>query len=343
MRLSTISFLTIVSLLFVSGCGDDEVPVIDQNQIAATTTGTNTTTGTATTPAQNVPATTTPAPATPNATPAPAASTPAPAQNTPAPAQSTPAPATPATTTPAPAATPPAQTPAAPPSNTNNQLAVEGQTAQQMVSATNSINKYLAYVPKGYNAQSSTKWPLVIFLHGQGEKGDNLNSVKNTALPRMAANAANNFQFLLISPQLRNNSGNWMAADLDKLLAEVKTKYNVDPERIILTGLSLGGGGAWDWALRSPQHFSAVVTIAGWGNPPLACALKNTPVWVFHGAKDNTVPILGNTNMVNALKACGGKVQFTIYPDLGHDSWTITYNNPEVIKWMLAQRKRINA
>ncbi len=340
MRLSTISFLTIASLLFVSGCGEDEVPVIEQNQVAtnpASATTTNTTVNTTPAPTTSTPTTPTSSPAqnTPTTTNTPAQNTPSTPAANPAPPQN-PAPPPAAPTPQAPAQT----QPAAP---SGNQLAVEGQTPQQMKTATASVSQYLAYVPKGYNAQPSTKWPLIIFLHGQGEKGDNLNIVKNTALPRMAANAANNFQFLLISPQLKYSSGNWMAGDLDKLLIEVKAKYNVDPERIIVTGLSLGGGGTWDWALRSPQHFAAVVPIAGWGNPPLACNLKNTPVWAFHGAKDNTVPILGDQNMVNTLKACGGgKVQFTIYPDLGHDSWTPTYNNPEVINWMLAQRKKIN-
>jgi predicted peptidase len=121
--------------------------------------------------------------------------------------------------------------------------------------------------------------------------------------------------------------------------------YNVDADRIYLTGISNGGFGAWHLALRNPELFAAVVPIAGGYKPDSEeipnniCDLKNVPIWIFHGAKDMVVPPYQSESLVNALKACDGQVQFTLYPDADHDSWTRTYDNPELYSWLLDHNK----
>jgi predicted peptidase len=119
------------------------------------------------------------------------------------------------------------------------------------------------------------------------------------------------------------------------LLDEVQSKYKVDPDRVYLTGLSMGGFGTWETATQYPERFAAIVPICGGGRPYTVARLKNLPTWVFHGEKDNVVPIKRSEEMVDALKKAGGDVKFTRYPEAGHDSWTETYNNPELYDWFL--------
>ena len=125
---------------------------------------------------------------------------------------------------------------------------------------------------------------------------------------------------------------------LNALLDEIVSKYAVDEDRIYLTGLSMGGFGTWSLATAYPERFAALAPICGRGNPEKAHVLKDIPVWVFHGAKDETVPPENSQQMVNALKECGADVQYTIYPDAGHDSWTETYNNPKLYEWFLEHK-----
>ena len=123
------------------------------------------------------------------------------------------------------------------------------------------------------------------------------------------------------------------------MLDEIQGKYKVDPDRVYLTGLSLGGFGTWETATQHPERFAAIAPICGGGRPFMARRLKNLPAWVFHGEKDPVVPIKRSEEMVEALKAAGGDVKFTRYPEAQHDSWTETYNNPQLYEWFL-QHKR---
>lgn len=200
-----------------------------------------------------------------------------------------------------------------------------------------SIKQYVAYTPKNYNQKD--KWPLVIFLHGMGEIGDDINKVKNVALPALSMRENTDFPFIIISPQLQINE-NWNVGDLNNFFDEVTKRYKVDRSQIILTGISLGGGGTWSWAENNPEIFAAAIPICGWGDINKACSIKNMPIWTFHGDQDGIVSINLTNIMVQALKACSGTPKFTIYKGVGHDSWTQTYNNSEVINWMMAQRKQ---
>ena len=128
------------------------------------------------------------------------------------------------------------------------------------------------------------------------------------------------------------------------LLDDVAARYVVDERRVYLTGLSMGGYGSWHLAAKHPGRFAAVVPICGggaWhaGFPSKVQVLRETPVWVFHGAKDGTVPLSESEVLVVKLRECGGDVRFTVYLEAGHDSWTDTYSNPELYEWLLAQRK----
>ncbi len=162
--------------------------------------------------------------------------------------------------------------------------------------------------------------------------------VKKHGIPKIVEQQED-FPFITVSPQCPYRFC-WMseADTLNALLDEVVATYAVDVDRIYLTGLSMGGYGAWYLGINYPERFAAIVPIAGGGDPEKACALKDVPVWVFYGAKDDVVLPEESEAMVNALKACGGDVRFTLYPDAHHDSWTRTYDNPELYEWLLKHR-----
>ncbi len=199
--------------------------------------------------------------------------------------------------------------------------------------------KYLLYLPKGYGEKKDQKWPLMLFLHGAGERGDDLSLVKKHGPPKLI-DQGKEFPFIVVSPQCPINS--WWPEQVDALTAlldEVQSKYAVDADRVYLTGLSMGGFGTWTLASRYPERFAAIAPICGGGDRYLVSRLKNVPAWVFHGEKDTTVPLQASKDMVDALKRAGGNVQFTTYPEAGHDSWTETYNNPKLYEWFLSHHR----
>lgn len=129
----------------------------------------------------------------------------------------------------------------------------------------------------------------------------------------------------------------------ESLLKIIEDNFPVDKNRVYLTGLSSGGAATWNLALRDSKHFAAIAPVSGYYSdisdevPKNISTLKEVPIWVFHGAKDPTVPVSRAEVVVNALKECGANVRFTLYPEAGHDSWTETYNNPELYTWMFEQ------
>lgn len=197
--------------------------------------------------------------------------------------------------------------------------------------------EYLLYIPEGY-AASSDDWPLVLFLHGAGERGTNLDLVKRHGPPKLA-DQGKKFPFILVSPQCPDYES-WSPRILESLLDDIESKYRVDRSREYVTGLSLGGAGTWKLAMESPERFAAIAPICGWGDTSSVCSLKDVPVWVFHGKKDQAVPIARSASLVRALKRCGGNVRFTEYPGAGHDAWTETYDNPLFYDWLLGQKKQ---
>lgn len=195
---------------------------------------------------------------------------------------------------------------------------------------------YLLYLPADLKCKE--KWPLMIFLHGAGERGSNVEKVKVHGPPKMVQDNPN-FEFIVVSPQCPTG-GWWQPETVSALIDEIEARYPVDASRIYLTGLSMGGFGTWALAAHEPDRFAAIAPICGGGDPVRhAYVIKDIPTWVFHGAKDNVVPLERSQTMVDGMKRFGAKeVKFTIYPEAGHDSWTETYNNPELYDWFLSHQ-----
>jgi predicted peptidase len=218
----------------------------------------------------------------------------------------------------------------------------QAHVLQRRISTTVRLNYWL-YLPDTYG-DSVASWPLVIFLHGMGERGDNLELVKKHGLPRLAErNPA--WPFVVVSPQCpANSTWNDQIGALDALYRDITQRYAIDLERVYLTGLSMGGYGTWHWATLRPRRFAGIVPICGGafgphGYPERVAVLKNVPVWAFHGAKDEVVPLAASQGLVDVLQGVGGNARLTVYPDAGHDSWTATYDDPELYTWLLAQRR----
>lgn len=194
---------------------------------------------------------------------------------------------------------------------------------------------YLIYLPENYS--KTEKFPLIMFLHGSGERGDSLALVKKNGLPKIAGEM--NLPFIIVSPQCPAEKW-WDAEALKYLLDDIFKKYNVDKSRVYLTGLSMGGTGTWEMGWKYPEYFAAIAPVCGSGNDLRVCLMKDLPVWAFHGAKDDVIPLHASQEMVDALKECDGNVKFTVYPEADHDAWTETYNNPELYKWFLDHKKK---
>ncbi|MEH1838947.1 MAG: prolyl oligopeptidase family serine peptidase [Nostoc sp.] len=222
---------------------------------------------------------------------------------------------------------------------------------QRQVSSTDSYN-YLLFLPDevdpdggdvydGLRLRNKTHQlllPTILFLHGAGERGSNLDNVKKYGVAKIVEQQPD-FPFIVISPQCPRGEY-WNVERLSALLDEIIASYPVDLDRVYLTGLSMGGYGTWHLAAAQPERFAAIAPICGGGNPQAAGNLKNLPVRAFHGAKDHVVPLSESEIMVFALKAHKGNVKFTVYPEANHDSWTQTYNNPELYKWFLQHRRQ---
>jgi len=195
---------------------------------------------------------------------------------------------------------------------------------------------YLLSLPKDYSKQD--KCPLMIFLHGMGERGTDLNRVKVHGPPKIVSKS-NTTPFIIVSPQCPRSEF-WRVDKLSKLLDHILATTKADPRRVYLTGLSMGGYGTWAWAAGEPQRFAAAIPICGGGNPANAGKLVELPIWAFHGGKDKVVALSKSNAMVDAIKkAKGTKVKLTVYPKAGHNSWTKTYNNPEIYKWLLSHKR----
>ena len=194
---------------------------------------------------------------------------------------------------------------------------------------------YLLYLPDEYDSKES--WPLVLFLHGAGERGNNFELVKKHGPPKLTAEGKT-FPFIVVAPQCAEELS-WEPMELATLLDEIVKTHNVDLDRVYVTGLSMGGFGTWRLAAYTPERFAAIVPICGGGDEFWAKRYVNLPTWVFHGALDTAVPLKRSEEMVAAMKKAGCEPKFTIYPEAKHDSWTETYDNPELYEWLLAQTR----
>lgn len=203
--------------------------------------------------------------------------------------------------------------------------------------------------------EAGKTYPLVLFLHGAGERGnDNQAQLRHGVTAIQEGAKAIGESCYLMAPQCPADSW-WVPFDrvekriasgkpnalLDAVVERIEAlakEHPIDLNRLYITGLSMGGYGTWDLLGRVPGKFAAAVPICGGGDPRLAASYKDTPIWVFHGEKDQVVPPSTSREMIAALRKAGGAPKVTWYPEAGHDSWTETYRNPELYRWMFAQK-----
>lgn len=195
--------------------------------------------------------------------------------------------------------------------------------------------RYLLHLPVAHGSRDD--WPLVLFLHGGGERGRDLDLVRREGLPRMIEGLPD-FPFVVVSPQEERKNG-WSSDALAALLDEVSRTYRVDPSRMYATGLSSGAVAALELAIRHPERVAAVVPISAHVIPKDLCRMKDVPAWIFHSAGDERIPFARAERLARALEACGGEVRLTIYAKRDHDAWTDAYATPALWEWLRRHRR----
>lgn len=192
--------------------------------------------------------------------------------------------------------------------------------------------EFLLYTPESYKKDSTRRYPMIMFLHGRSLSGKNLEMVKRYGLIYEILRGQK-MEFIVVAPQCQ---AGWDSPKLIEILDHVQKNYRVDTCRTYLTGMSMGGYGAWMLAGEYPRRFAAVAPVCGGGNVNHASNLVNMPTWVFHGALDKAVPISESQKMVNAIKAKKGKqIQFTIYKNDGHSELVKVFRMPELFQWFM--------
>lgn len=210
---------------------------------------------------------------------------------------------------------------------------------------------------KPLNFDSSKSYPLILFLHGSGERGhDNKRTLTHIESLLTADSNRINFPAFVLVPQC-DTGHRWVEVDWKalshtqptepskymrlsiELLHEIESRFPIDPKRIYVTGLSMGGFGTWDIIARLPNKFAAAAPVCGGGDIETAAVIKNIPIWIFHGSTDKVVKASRSNHMYEALLKVGGNVKYSEYPEVGHDSWKPAYREPDFLKWMFGQRK----
>ena len=215
---------------------------------------------------------------------------------------------------------------------------------------------YRLFVPAACSAGAPCG--LLLFLHGAGERGkDNQAQLGNDALAFVDPAAQAENPTIVVYPQCPEGM-QWVDSDWNKgtyslaatpiskpltavlaLLAWLQSQHPVDPTRVLVTGLSMGGYGTWDIVARQPTLFAGALALCGGGDPAQAATMRDLPIWAFHGDQDPAVPVRGSRNMVSALRAVGASPRYTEIAGHGHDIWTVAYRDPAVVRWLLSQRR----
>ena len=208
-------------------------------------------------------------------------------------------------------------------------------------------HKYVVFVPAGYDQQDAKRWPVILFLHGAGERGRDGRKQTTIGLGPIVKLRAKTFPFFVVFPQCEDESshvlGGWLAESPDarralRILDAVIKDFRIDPHQQILTGWSMGGYGTWSLAAAHPKRWHAAVPVAGGGEIQWARTLKAVPIWAFHGAEDAAIRPEASRKMIEAVRAAGGRPRYTEVPGAGHDVWKIVYNTDELYQWMLNPR-----
>ena len=216
---------------------------------------------------------------------------------------------------------------------------------------------YQVFVPRDYDAQK--EWPVVLFLHGIGERGSDGLAQTDTGLGTSIRKYSDRWPLIAIFPQVPDNMS-WQGLPSEIAIATLDAaidEFSVDESKVYLTGLSLGGNGVWYVSYNNPERFAAIVPICGFVQIPqrvpsflpdssedvyhdLALRIADTPVWIFHGDADTVVSVDESRKMAAALDSVGGNVRYTEFPDIGHNAWDPAYSMEELASWLLQQRKK---
>ena len=216
--------------------------------------------------------------------------------------------------------------------------------------------KYRLMLPKDYSPTGTEEYPLVLFLHGAGERGDdNLKQLVHGMKDFSKEENRQKYPCFVIAPQCPEGK-RWVEVDwtLDahtqpaestplaltrELIELLRNRLKVDSKRIYVTGLSMGGFGTWDLVTRTPDLFAAAAPICGGADEALAGRVTKLPIWAFHGDKDSVVKVERSRRMIDAIQKAGGMPKYTEYPEVNHDSWTRTYADPKFMEWLFAQKR----
>jgi predicted peptidase len=183
------------------------------------------------------------------------------------------------------------------------------------------------------------KLPMILFLHGAGERGQDLAKVGRHGPLKFIADGGS-IDAVVVAPQAPDNEA-WSVTRIDQVLQTVVEAYPVDTMRIVVTGLSMGGIGTWDAAVTFPNRFAAIAPICGVGNWLAAPAIRDLPIWAFHGALDPVIPIERTSKMIAAILECGGSPRFTVDAAAFHDAWSKPYSDKEFYEWLLSHERRV--
>jgi predicted peptidase len=222
--------------------------------------------------------------------------------------------------------------------------------------------RYQVFVPEDWTPHE--KWPVILFLHGSGERGDDGMDQTDVGIGTAIRSDRGHFHAIVVMPQCRKNTW-WTQPPMDDLamatLQAASKEFHGDPRRTYLTGISMGGYGSWHLAQKYPGKFAAMVVICGGIHPPeatlkahpelvkfappdgpkayaeAAARIGKIPVWIFHGADDNIVPVAESQRMAEAMKAVGAEVRYTEYPGVRHVSWDKAYDEPKLYPWLFSK------
>ena len=198
---------------------------------------------------------------------------------------------------------------------------------------------YRIFLPKDYSKDK--KYPLMVCLHGAGERGTDLDKACNIGIPSYITKGMMSLDCIVLAPQCENNKiWNHYVFVLKELIEKICNEYNVDEDKITMTGMSMGGYGTWEFALTFPHMLAGIAPICGGGVAWRASALKGMPIWAFHGNADNVVSIEQSIDMVNSARKNGALVKFTIFDNVQHNSWDEAYLETKVIDWLLKQDRK---